>query len=172
MNRPAAVAVVVLAVLLAWGLMYVGWRGRARRQGDLPAPHQPPEVLQEQAVRDGVEVTYVSTTAAGDWLDRVAAHGLGATGHARLLVVPDGVVVVRTGARDVFIPAGDLRDARRESARAGKAVPGDGLVVVDWSLGGTVVSTAVRPRRAADRDPLVVQVRDLVTAHDQPEDSR
>lgn len=172
MSRPAAVAVVVLVILLAWALMYVGWRGRARRQGHLPAPAQPTPELAERAARDGIEATYVSTTTATDWLDRVAAHGLGVTGEARVLVVADGVVLVRTGASDVLLPVGDLRDVRRESARAGKAVPGDGLVVVDWSLGDTVVSTAVRPRHAADREALVAQVRALVATPDDRGESR
>ncbi len=172
MSRPAAVAVVALAVLLGWGLMYVGWRGRARRQGDVPAPQQPAQQLLERAQREGIEATYVSTTLRGDWLDRIAVHGLGARSAARVLVVPEGVVVSRTGARDLMVPASDLRGASRESVRAGKAVPGAGLVVWDWALGDKVVSTAVRPRRADDRDALVAQVRSLVPASHEPGESR
>lgn len=168
MSRPAAVAVVVLVVLLAWGLMYVGWRGRARRQAALPAPAAPAADLAARAERDGAEVTYVSTTTRADWLDRVAAHGLGVPGQARLLVVPEGVVLRRVGATDLLVPAAAVRGARRESARAGKAVPGGGLVVIDWALGDTVVTTALRPRHADDRDALLAQVQALATTPDQP----
>ena len=171
MNRPAAVAVVVLVVLLAWALMYVGWRGRARRQADLPAPAAPPSDLVARAERDGVEVTYVSTTARADWLDRIAAHGLGVPGQARLLVVPEGVALHRVGATDLLIPAADVRGARRESVRAGKAVPGAGLVVIDWVLGDTVVTTALRTRHADDREPVLAQVQALATPPDQPGES-
>jgi hypothetical protein len=161
-NRPTAVALVVLGVLLAWALMYLGWRARVRRQGDLPAPPPPPADLAERAGRDGVEATYVSTTRAADWLDRVAAHGLGVRSAARVLVAADGVVVARTGAPDVFTPAAALAAVRRETVRAGKAVPGSGLVVWDWSLGDTLVSTAVHVRYDADRDALQSAVAALI----------
>jgi hypothetical protein len=161
-TRPTAVALVVLGVLLVWALMYVGWRSRVRRQGDVPAPPPPPAELAERARRDGVEATYVSTTRAADWLDRVAVHGLGVRSAARVLVVPDGVVVARTGAPDVFTPVTAVAAVRRETVRAGKAVPGTGLLVWDWSLGDTLVSTAVHVRYDADRDALQAAVAALV----------
>jgi hypothetical protein len=160
-NRPAAVALVVLAVLLAWALMYLGWRARVRRQGGLPVPPPPPPGLSERADRDGVEATYVSTTRAADWLDRVAVHGLGVRSSARVLVAPEGVLVTRGGAPDVFTPAADLSAARRETFRAGKAVPGSGLVVWDWSLGDTLVTTAVHVRHDAEREALQAAVAAL-----------
>jgi hypothetical protein len=170
-SRPAAVAVVVLAVLLVWGLMYVGWQGRRRRQGDVLAPQQPPEELVERALAEGAEATYVSTSASGDRFDRIAVHGLGHRSAARVLVLPEGVVVARTGAPDLLVPVADLRAARREGMRAGKAVPGDGLLVWDWALGDTVVSTAVRPRYAADRTALTDQLHALVAEHPEPGES-
>jgi hypothetical protein len=161
-SRPAAVALVALGVLLVWGLMYVGWRSRVRRQGDLPAPPPPPAGLAERAERDGVEATYVSTTSAADWLDRIASHGLGARSAAKVLVDRAGVLVARTGAPDVFSPADGLAAVRRETVRAGKAVPGSGLLVWDWSLGDTLVTTAVRVRHDADRDALQTAISALI----------
>jgi hypothetical protein len=161
-NRPAAVAVVALLVLLAWGLMYVGWRGRVRRQGYLPSPPPAPDGLADRAAREGVEATYVSTTRAGDPLDRVAAHGLGARSAARVLVDAEGVLVTRTGAPDVFTSAAALTGVRREAFRVGKAVPGTGLVVWDWSLGDTLVTTAVHARRDAERDALQAAISALI----------
>jgi hypothetical protein len=160
-NRPTAVALVVLGVLLVWALMYVGWRARVRRQADLPAPPPAPPALLERAGRDGVDATYVSTTRAADWLDRVAVHGLGVRSAARVLVAPEGVLVARDGAPDVFTPVADLGAVRRETFRAGKAVPGSGLVVWDWSLGDTLVSTAVHVRYDADREALQAAVAEL-----------
>ena len=165
-------AVVVLVILLAWGLMYLGWRRRTARQADLPAPTTPSPEQLAQAEREGDEVTYVSTTTAADWLDRLTAHGLGATGRARLLVTSDALVLQRTGEAALLVPAHDLRDARRETFRAGKAVPGGGLLVVDWRLGDTVVSTALRPRRADDLDALVQRVQTLAATHHEPGESR
>ncbi len=92
--------------------------------------------------------------------------------QARLLVVPEGVVLHRVGATDLLIPAADVRGARRESVRAGKAVPGAGLVVIDWALGDTVVTTALRVRHADDREPVLAQVQALATPTDQPGESR
>jgi hypothetical protein len=118
-NRPAAVATVALLVLLVWGLMYGGWRARARRQDDLPEPPPAPDGWADRASAQGVEATYVSTTRAGDPLDRVAAHGLGARSAARVLVDADGVLVARTGAPDVFAPA-LRRPARGVPGRQGR----------------------------------------------------
>lgn len=162
MNRPAAVAVVALLVLLAWGLMYVGWQARVRRQADLPAPPPAPDGWDARAAREGVEATYVSTARAGDRLDRVAAHGLGTRSPARVLVGADGVLVARIGAPDVFAPAADLAGVRRETFQVGKAVPVTGLVVWDWSLGDTLVTTAVHVRRDSEREPLQAAISALI----------
>jgi hypothetical protein len=161
-SRPVAVALVALLVLLAWGLMYVGWRARVRRQSDLPAPPPAPDGWAARAEREGVEATYVSTTRAIDKLDRVAAHGLGARSGARVLVAADGVLVVRTGAPDVFTPVAALSGVRREPFRVGKAVPGTGLLVWDWSLGDTLVTTAVRVRRDTEREVLHAAIAALI----------
>ncbi len=171
MSRWEAVLVVAVLVLLAWALMAWGWRSRRRRQHDLAAPRPVPGPLLARASTDGVEATYVSTTTAGDWLDRISVHGLGVRSAARVLATDDGVAVVRAGAADVFVPAVDLRAVRRESVRAGKAVPGAGLLVWDWSLGDTLVSTAVRTRRDDERDVLEARIRSLIGSADQPQEA-
>jgi hypothetical protein len=172
-SRGPAVAVVLVLVLLAWAGMWWGWRGRTRRQEGLSAPHELPDALADRAAAEGIEATYVSTTSAPDWLDRITVHGLGVRSEARVLATEDGIAVVRTGAPDLLVPAGDLRDVRRESVRAGKAVTGQGLLVWDWDLGDALVSTAVAPRRDADRDALQTRIRALIDhdtrAHDQQE---
>ena len=167
MSRGPAVAVVLVLVLLAWGLMFVGWRGRRRRQQGLPAPAVPVPELAERAAVDGVEATYVSTTTTQDWLDRIAVHDLGVRSDAHVLVTDTGIAVQRTGATDLFVPAQDLRDVRRESFRAGKAVTGQGLLVWDWMLDGTTLTTAVHARRDGERDALAQQIRSLIDHHPQ-----
>jgi hypothetical protein len=165
-NRPEAVAVVVLAILLAWGLMYLGWKRRTARQSGVAALPPVPAGLADRAVAEGIEGSYVSTTTAGDLLDRVTAHGLGAGGVAHALVVDRaGVVVARSGAPDVFIPSAALADVRVESMRAGKAVP-HGLVVIEWRLGDLPVATAFRPRDPHDRDALLTSVQALIAGQD------
>ena len=170
MNRPEAVAVVVLAILLAWGLMYLGWKRRQARQSDVALLPAVPDGLAERARTEGIEGSYVSTTTATDLLDRITAHGLGAGGVAHVLVTDTGsdeagVMVARTGAPDVFVPAAALADVRVESMRAGKAAP-HGLLVIEWRLGDRAVATAFRPRDQHDREGLMRSVRALIARQD------
>ncbi|MFC6005851.1 PH-like domain-containing protein [Angustibacter luteus] len=169
MSRGPAVAIVAVLVLLAWAGMWWGWRSRTRRQRDVPAPPAPSQALADRTANEGVEATYVSTTAANDWLDRIAVHGLGVRSDARVLATDDGIAVVREGAPDLLVPAVDLREVRRESVRAGKAVTGQGLLVWDWDLGGATVSTAVAARHDGDRDALEQQIKALIDQHHQQE---
>jgi hypothetical protein len=169
-NRPEAVSVVVLAILLAWGLMYVGWKRRQARQSDLAALPAVPDGLAERARTEGVEGSYVSTTTATDLLDRITAQGLGAGGVAHVLVTdPDddeaGVLIARHGAPDVFVPATALADVRVESMRAGKAAP-HGLLVIEWRLGDRALATAFRTRDQHDREGLMRSVRALIARQD------
>jgi hypothetical protein len=169
-NRPEAVAVVVLAIFLAWGLMYVGWKRRQARQSDVAPLPAVPAGLADRARTVGVEGSYVSTTTATDLLDRITAQGLGAGGVAHLLVTDAGsdeagVMIARTGAPDVFVPATALADVRVESMRAGKAAP-HGLLVIEWRLGDRSVATAFRPRDQHDREGLMRSVRALIARQD------
>lgn len=161
-----ALAVLAVVVLL---LMRKGWRGRAERSavlvGDLPvAPADPGPVL-----HGPVEATYVSTTLAGSWLDRVVAHDLGSRSPAQVLVLPAGVLLQRTGAADVFVPAADLLGAGLAPAIAGKVVGGEGLVILHWRLGTQEVETGVLPRHRADRPALVEAVTHLITSTSAPD---
>jgi len=115
-----------------------------------------------------IEGMYVSSTRAGDWLDRVVAHGLGTRTQAQVSVHAEGVLVRRAGAPDVWAPAADLVGVRRERGAAGKFVGEDGLVVVYWTLGGAGLDTALRTRFDRDRDALEQAVRALC----QKEDAR
>jgi hypothetical protein len=169
-NRPEAVAVVVLAIFLAWGLMYLGWKRRQARQSDVAPLPAVPEGLAERARAEGVEGSYVSTTTATDPLDRITAHGLGDGGVAHVLVADGGsaeagVLVARTGAPDLFVPATALADVRVESMRAGKAAP-HGLLVIEWRLGDRSLATAFRPRDQHEREGVMRSVRALIARQD------
>ena len=153
---------VLLTVVLLWLLMLKGWRGRVRRQGDLPPPPVPPEVRGDVVV-PATPGLFVGTTFADDWLDRVAVHGLGVRSAAGVSVLPDGVLVARRGAPDVWVPRPDLLGVRRQRGIAGKFVEADGLVVLTWRLGGQAVDTGLRVRRAAERGGLEEAVRSILT---------
>jgi hypothetical protein len=176
-----AVLLVVLAVVLL--AMRAGWRGRAQRSATLVPvlPQVPADEL--GGVRYGpVEGTYVSTTVAGDWLDRVVAHDLGSRSPASATVYDAGVLLSRRGARDVFLPGAALRGVSLAPGIAGKVVGGEGVVVLRWeAVGGrgarfagdargvTVLETGLRLRRSADRQDLVSAVRSLVRVDAAPD---
>jgi hypothetical protein len=162
-SERAAALLILLVVPVVWALMYLGWRGRGRRQTDLPAPPAVPDAV-EPDLLDDAEATYVSTTTAGDWLDRVVAHGLGVRSAAVVRVSRAGVLVARRGAPDLWIPAARLDDVRLERGMAGKFVDKEGLVVLTWTAGEHRFDTGLRLRHDADRPRLVQAVRTLTGA--------
>jgi hypothetical protein len=81
------------------------------------------------------------------------------------------VLISRTGARDLFLPASSLRGVDRTGGIAGKVVGGEGLVVLSWeSPGGPDLDTGLRVRHAADRPLLTDAVAALVAATPAPTD--
>lgn len=158
--------VVVVVVVLA--AMRAGWLRRRRRTAASidPIPEAPtPESLGE--VRAGpVEVTYVSTTYAGQPFERIVAHGLGVRGRAEVTVHDAGVLIARTGAPEVFVPATALRTVGRSAGMAGSVVGRGGLVVLTWVLGAQALDTGLRTRFAVDRQKLADAVADLASSVD------
>jgi hypothetical protein len=154
-TRAALTLATLLAVVLLCLLMRKGWRGRQRRQGDLPPP--PPAPAQRGEVLVGATSgLFVGTTSAGDWLDRIAVHGLGHRAAGWLVVATDGVHVEREGQADLYLPYRDVEAASTGDALAGKVVGKDGLLLVDWRLGGRLLTSGFRAddhavhRRLAD----------------------
>lgn len=141
------IGMLVIVALLYW-LMRRAWRERGRRQSDLPplatAPAEPagPPVLTAAA-------RYYGSTTAGQWLDRIIAHGLGTRSRAELTLTDAGLDVVRPGAQDFFIPAAQLRGARLDKGIAGKVLTEGGLLVVTWEHGGLLLDSGFRADRAA-----------------------
>ena len=137
------VGVLLVIALAIWGMRH-GWRARATRQADLPAPPAPPENLLGPEADQGVGGLYVATTTTGDLLDRIVAHGLGHRGRATLSSNDAGVLIRRVGEVDVWIPRADLRDVRLGSGQAQKAFEAGGLILITWQLGDTSVDTGFR----------------------------
>jgi hypothetical protein len=159
----AARLLLTLALIAVFGglcaLMWRGYQRRARRQADLPAPASVPPAPLDPA--DGVEGVYASTTTHGDWLDRIAVHGLGVRSNAWVSVTGDGVFFAREAAPDLFIPAAALVGAELAPGIAGKVTGGAGVVLVTWKLGERTLDTGFHPRAKADRDLLVDAVNAL-----------
>ncbi|MFI6108522.1 hypothetical protein [Streptomyces sp. NPDC051310] len=142
------VAGLLLFIALVYWLMRQGWKWRGSLQSGLPdlptAPGAPGAPLLTMSGR------YHGSTTAGQWLDRIVAHGLGTRSRAELTLTDAGLDVVRPGARDFFVPAGQLRGARLDKGIAGKVLAEGGLLVVTWEHGGTLIDSGFRSDTAAD----------------------
>ena len=157
-----ALTLALLALLAGiYWLMYRGWRKRATRQRDLPVPAstRPAEPFFDPA--EAVEGVYASTTTSGNWLDRIAAHGLGVRSNAWVQVDPAGVFIAREAAPDLFIPATDLCGATLAPGIAGKVTGGEGVLLITWRLGGQELDTGFHPRAKQDRARLLEEINAL-----------
>lgn len=139
----------VLALLLFWaamlGLMYLGWRNRARRQadriGDLPSV---PSDLGNQLLEPTTGL-YVGSTMAPSWQDRIAVGELGFRANGELSRWERGILLDLDGASPIFIPAESIRAVRTERGLAGKVMTRDGVLVIRWELPtGTEIDTGFR----------------------------
>lgn len=163
------IALTVGIIVLLIGLIALGWRGRLRRQAGIGAPPAVPPDL--GPVLYEAEGQYVVTTTAGDWLDRVAVHGMGIRSNAVASVHPEGVLLARAGAPDVYIPRNALESVRLEGGMAGKFVEKDGLVVLTWRLMDKRVDTGFRTRHAAHKSQLLAAAAALTPDTTPPKDS-
>lgn len=149
-ERIGWVAGLLLFVALLYWLMRQGWKWRGTLQGDLPEPPAPPAPEESGEPLLRAEGRYHGSTTAGQWLDRIVAHGLGTRSRAELTLTRAGVHVVRPGAKDFLIPAGRLRGARLEKGIAGKVLTEGGLLVITWQLGDRRLDSGFRFDRAAE----------------------
>jgi hypothetical protein len=167
MTARESISVVVLLaiVVLALWAMRVGWNHR-RTRTDAFVGALPPAPADLGAARtEPIGAVYVSTTRAGDWLDRIVAQDLGVRSAATVHVHDAGVLVAREGAPDVFLPAQALRAAGNAPGMAGKVVGRDGLVVLTWQpdpADDRGLDTGLRPLHHADGPLLVDAVNALI----------
>ncbi|WP_018570197.1 hypothetical protein [Streptomyces sp. PsTaAH-124] len=151
-----------LFVALVYWLMREGWKWRGTLQSDLPALPDAPEHPGE--ARLTMTGRYHGSTTAGQWLDRIVAHGLGTRSRAELTLTDAGLDVVRPGAHDFFVPAGQLRGARLDKGIAGKVLSEGGLLVVTWEHGGKLLDSGFRSDRAAEHTEWVEAINSMTEA--------
>ncbi|MDK1473385.1 hypothetical protein QNO07_08110 [Streptomyces sp. 549] len=152
------VGLLLFIALLYW-LMREGWKWRGTLQGGLPEPAAPGDGTAEPLLTG--EGRYHGSTRAGQWLDRIVAHGLGTRSRVSLTLTADGLTVLRPGARDYFVPVADLCGARLDTGIAGKVLTQGGLLVVVWQLGDTRIDSGFRLDRSADHGAWVAAVEEL-----------
>lgn len=170
MNQGQAVGVMIAVALLALGLMWIGWRGRQRRSEPLVGllPQANPALL-TGALTGEIAGEYVSSTTAGDWLERVATADLGYRSRAVVQVFEQGVLFTRTGAKDVFIPADAIGGVQTSPGMVGKFVGKEGLVVITWTVAakfgdGTDLDTGFRTAQSSDQKALLDAVTKIVNS--------
>ncbi|MFJ8001556.1 hypothetical protein ACIQ7D_31370 [Streptomyces sp. NPDC096310] len=142
------VAGLLLFVVLVYWLMRQGWKWRGSLQSDLPElPTVPADPGEARLTMTG---RYHGSTTAGQWLDRIVAHGLGARSRVELTLTDAGLDVVRPGANDFFVPVERLREARLDKGIAGKVLAEGGLLIVTWEHGDRLIDSGFRSDRSAE----------------------
>ena len=144
-NWPARIALVLAMVAfigVAFAGMRAGWLRRQRRQAAIAAPLQEPPV--SAVLPHAAEGLYVGAARSGDWLDRVAVHGLGVRSRAIAHVGGDGVWLERIGAPSVWLPRGSLAAARLDRGLAGTVRGADSVVVLTWLSADGLVDLGFR----------------------------
>ncbi|MFF0435764.1 hypothetical protein ACFYU9_26565 [Streptomyces sp. NPDC004327] len=165
-GRLGWVAGLLLFVTLVYWLMRQGWKWRGSLQSGLPplpeVPEGPGEAKLALSAPLSMSGRYHGSTTAGQWLDRIVAHGLGLRSRAELTLTDAGITVVRPGANDFLIPAAALREARLDKGIAGKVLTEGGLLVVTWEHGGTLLDSGFRADRADEHAAWVDALNNLI----------
>jgi len=142
MSKDVSMLVVLGLLALLLGLMVAGWYSRKRRQAHIGLPVAPPDDLDDTDLRFSGK--YVSTTIAGDQLNRVNVHDLGFRAPCLIEVHPEGIVISRSGSADLWVSREDLRGVSRATWTIDRVVENNGLQVIEWNLDGTAVDSYFR----------------------------
>lgn len=145
----AALVVVLIAVLMQ--AMMRGWRRRAQRQVELIGNLPPLPETVGAAVLPAMKGLYVGTTMVPRWTDRVAVGDLGYRAKAVLTRYPEGIMLQRSGAGPIWIPADAIVAIRAERGIAGKALTHEGILAIRWRLpSGAEIDTGFRADNRGD----------------------
>lgn len=155
-----ALTLLLLAAIggVLWG-MRRNWRKRAARQDWVELPPPPPE---PQPVNESFEARYVASVTTEDWLDRVAAKGLGMPGHATVSVLGDGLIIERDGEPDVYMPRTIIEEVATARGIAQEVYERDGIVAITWRSGDRRITTGLRMASADEHVALVDAVNRLI----------
>ncbi|MFF4788134.1 hypothetical protein ACFY3E_43300 [Streptomyces griseorubiginosus] len=149
-----------LFVALVYWLMREGWKWRGTLQGDLSElPTAPDDPGPARLTMSG---RYHGSTTAGQWLDRIVAHGLGTRSRVELTLTDAGLDVVRPGATDFFVPRAALREAVLGKGIAGKVLTEGGLLLVTWAHGERLIDSGFRSDRAAEHTEWVDAINSMI----------
>lgn len=150
----------LLFIALVYWLMRQGWKWRGSLQSGLP--HLATAPAEPGATRLALTGRYHGSTTAGQWLDRIVAHGLGVRSRVELTLTDTGLSVVRPGATDFFVPRQALREARLDKGIAGKVLAEGGLLIITWEHGDTLIDSGFRSDLAAEHNEWVTTLNHLI----------
>ncbi|SDS50565.1 hypothetical protein [Paraoerskovia marina] len=166
--QPVAVAIWVVVGLVLVALVVRGFVRMRRRGvdtiGDLPGR---PDDLGE-IVLGAVDVTYVSSTLAGEALARVGVHHLGDRSRGTATVHENGVVVERSGSAPLYVGRSALEGVHITNGMVGKQLGTGTIVVLTWKAPATApndsitLDTGLHVRRTSDREQLIAAIDALV----------
>jgi hypothetical protein len=151
--------VVVVVIGLVINAMMRGWRRRAERQAELigTLPALPDTV--GTAIIPGMKGLYVGSTLVPRWNDKVAVADLGFRTKAVLTRYPEGIMLQRSGAGPIWIPAASITAIRTEKGMAGKQLTHEGVLAIRWRLpSGAEIDTGFRGDNRADYSPWLKEV--------------
>ncbi|MEU9621940.1 MULTISPECIES: hypothetical protein [unclassified Streptomyces] len=156
------IGLIVLIAFVYW-LMRQGWKWRGSLQSGLPELGSTPEGFADGEKLLTLTGRYHASTTAGQWLDRIVAHGLGTRSRVELTLTDQGLDVVRPGAADFFVPAAALREARLDKGIAGKVLPEGGLLIITWAHGDKLIDSGFRSDRSAEHPAWVEAINHLTS---------
>ncbi|WP_329617348.1 hypothetical protein OG244_34025 [Streptomyces brevispora] len=157
------IGLIVFVAFIYW-LMRQGWKWRGSLQSGLSELATTPDGFADGERLLTLTGRYHASTTAGQWLDRIVAHGLGTRSRVELTLTEQGLDVVRPGATDFFVPAADLREARTDKALAGKVLPEGGLLIITWALGDQLIDSGFRSDHSAEHPAWVDAVNHLTSS--------
>lgn len=155
-----AFVLVALFVLLV-GLAMRAWSSRRTAQEALFSA--PLTELANFKPAESAKGFYVATTVAGEPLNRVAAHGLGARGRVEVFVSDQGVLLERLGERDLAIKSEDVLNVTLVDGAIDRIVESGGLLAILWQSGSQKLETTLRIVDEHSRSEILKHLRLLTT---------
>ena len=135
--------VIAVTALAIWGM----WRSWHKRAGvELPLASAPGSFTADTEI----EGRYLGTAPEADWMQRVVANGMGASGNAIANLANSGVLLAREGEPDLFISSDQIAGVEIGRGVAGQVAEKEGIVIWHWQAGDTALQSGFRPNTPED----------------------
>lgn len=153
--RIVLVGVVLAVIALSVWAMWRNWRKRIARQ-DWVVRSEPPADFMAGAE---YPCRYVASVRTDDWLDRIAAAGLGMPGQASVALGDSGILITRVGEPTLFLSNDALVEVTQARGMAQEVYERDGIVALTWRSGEGQVTTGLRLADPQEQVSLVAAVQ-------------